>query len=173
MKFMITEKIKMGLVPRKVFFTKGVGVHEDAFLSFELALKDAGIKDFNLVRVSSIIPPNCKVIEKEKGLSELRQGQIVYCVMAKMTSNSAGKTVYASIGAAIPDNTKLNGYLVEDHGCCESDSMDTGKHAKDSAVYLLETSYDVMAAVKTNVAVKADVEEGKYTTVVAAAIFVM
>lgn len=170
---MIIEKMEMRLVPRKVFFTKGVGVHEDAFISFELALKNAGIKDFNLVRVSSIIPPNCEVVDKRKGLLELRLGQIVYCVMAKMTSNNAGKTVYASIGAAIPVNTKLNGYFVEDHGYCEPDSVDVGKHAEETAVYLLETSFNAKAAIRTNVAVKASVEKGKYTTVVAAAVFVM
>ncbi|MGW8258204.1 MAG: pyruvoyl-dependent arginine decarboxylase, partial [Thermoguttaceae bacterium] len=37
------------LVPRKVFFTKGIGKHGKRLQSFELALRDAGIEIFNLV----------------------------------------------------------------------------------------------------------------------------
>ena len=55
-------------VPRKIFFTKGVGTHKEELHSFELALRDAGIEKCNLVQVSSILPPGCKVISKAKGL---------------------------------------------------------------------------------------------------------
>jgi arginine decarboxylase len=171
MKFMVIELIETRLIPKNVFFTVGVGVHEDDLISFALALKNAGIKDFNLVRVNSAAL-KCGVIDKKRGLSGLKRGQIVYCVMAKMTSNEAGRTIYASIGVAIPDNTKLNGYFVEDHGYCEPNSMDAGKRAEATAAYLLESSC-VKAAMRTNVVAKACVEKGKYTTVVAAAIFVM
>lgn len=47
-------------VPKKVFFTKGVGTHRDKLTSFELALRDAGIERSNLVMVSSILPPIAK-----------------------------------------------------------------------------------------------------------------
>ena len=43
-------------VPAKLFFTKGVGTHREKFTSFELALRDARIACYNLVRVSSIFP---------------------------------------------------------------------------------------------------------------------
>ncbi|MCX6741220.1 MAG: pyruvoyl-dependent arginine decarboxylase, partial [Candidatus Parcubacteria bacterium] len=59
------------MVPTRVFFTKGVGRHKDYLQSFELALRDAGISFLNLVMVSSILPPGCKIITREKGLSEL------------------------------------------------------------------------------------------------------
>ncbi len=49
------------MVPKKLFFTKGVGKHKERLTSFELALRDAGIASQNLVRVSSIFPPQCKV----------------------------------------------------------------------------------------------------------------
>ena len=59
------------LVAKKIFLTKGVGIHKDKLSSFELALRDAGIEKFNLVTVSSILPPNCEVIPKAKGLTLL------------------------------------------------------------------------------------------------------
>ena len=55
------------LVPAKIFFTKGVGRHAMKLQSFELALRAAGIERFNLVKVSSIFPPGCKVIPKKRG----------------------------------------------------------------------------------------------------------
>ena len=40
------------LVPKRMFFTKGVGIHREKLTSFEMALRDAGIAQFNLVRIS-------------------------------------------------------------------------------------------------------------------------
>ena len=51
-------------VPTKIFFTKGVGRHREQLTSFELALRDAGIQKYNLVQVSSIFPPKCRIVKK-------------------------------------------------------------------------------------------------------------
>ncbi|MGH2581963.1 MAG: pyruvoyl-dependent arginine decarboxylase, partial [Anaerolineales bacterium] len=48
------------MIPNRIFFTKGVGVHKDRLASFEAALRDAKIEKFNLVYVSSIFPPGCR-----------------------------------------------------------------------------------------------------------------
>ena len=61
----------MNLVPHKIFFTSGVGTHTEYLESFESALRDAGIEKFNLVTVSSILPPGCEFVSKKDGLSEL------------------------------------------------------------------------------------------------------
>ena len=66
-----------------MFFTKGKGTHKDYLTSFELALRDASISDLNLVSVSSIKPPQCKIVNKEEGRKYLIPGQIVFTVMAK------------------------------------------------------------------------------------------
>src|SRR5262249_50632563 len=52
----------MAFVAKKIFLTKGVGKHRERLSSFELALRNAGIAACNIVRVSSIFPPNCKLI---------------------------------------------------------------------------------------------------------------
>ena len=62
--------LKNLLVPQEVFFTKGAGTHKDELRSFELALRDAGIEKQNLVPVSSILPPGCKIISKSLGLTQ-------------------------------------------------------------------------------------------------------
>lgn len=40
------------MVPRRLFFTKGVGKHKERLTPFELALRDAGVAAHNLVRIS-------------------------------------------------------------------------------------------------------------------------
>ena len=71
------------MVPKKIFFTKGVGKHKERLTSFELALRDAGIASQNLVRVSSIFPPHCKVISRKEGLTYLNHGEVVFSVIAE------------------------------------------------------------------------------------------
>ncbi|MBW1956338.1 MAG: hypothetical protein JRI83_11580, partial [Deltaproteobacteria bacterium] len=52
------------IIPQRMFFTKGVGYHQNKLQSFELALRDAGIEICNIVTISSIFPPACKIISK-------------------------------------------------------------------------------------------------------------
>ncbi|MDG6220167.1 MAG: pyruvoyl-dependent arginine decarboxylase, partial [Candidatus Thermoplasmatota archaeon] len=55
------------LLPKACFLTKGVGKSKEKLTSFELALRNAGIASYNIVRVSSIFPPNCKLITRQEG----------------------------------------------------------------------------------------------------------
>jgi arginine decarboxylase len=82
-------------IPTKIFFTRGAGVHKDRLASFELALRNAGIEKCNLVYVSSIFPPRCKIISKEEGLKSLGAGQITYCVMARNETNEPNRLISA------------------------------------------------------------------------------
>jgi arginine decarboxylase len=54
----------MNLVPKEIFLTKGVGRHKYRLKSFEEALRKAGVAQQNLVSVSSILPPGCKIISR-------------------------------------------------------------------------------------------------------------
>ena len=90
------------MVPKKLFFTKGVGKHKERLTSFELALRDAGIASQNLVRVSSIFPPRCKVIPRKEGLKYLNHGEVVFAVIAENSTREPHRLVVSSIGVAIP-----------------------------------------------------------------------
>src|SRR3989338_7035279 len=102
-------------VPTKLFLTKGVGIHKDRLSAFELALRNAGIEKCNLVYVSSILPPECKIISKEEGLKILLPGQITFCVMARTETNEPNRLISAAIGVAVPSNSSNYGYLSEHH----------------------------------------------------------
>lgn len=130
------------MVPKKMFFTKGVGRHKEKLASFERALRDAGIEKFNLVYVSSIFPPNCKIITKERGLQELSPGEIVHCVMAKEQTNEANRLIAASIGLAVPADSNNYGYLSEHHSFGETDEK-AGDYAEDLAASMLATTLGI------------------------------
>jgi len=130
------------MVPKKLFFTKGVGRHKEELRSFELALRDAGIEKCNLVQVSSIIPPNCKIISRKQGLAELVPGQITYCVLAKCSSNEFSRLIAASIGCAIPNDKNLYGYLSEHHGFGQTEKV-AGDYAEDQAAAMLASTLGI------------------------------
>jgi arginine decarboxylase len=132
----------MLIVPNKIFFTKGVGVHKDKLASFELALRDAGIEKYNLVTVSSIFPPGCKIITKEKGSEYLKAGQIVFCVMARNETNEPNRLVSAAIGLAVPHSDNQYGYLSEHHSFGEKGEL-AGEYAEDLAATMLATTLGI------------------------------
>jgi arginine decarboxylase len=99
-----------------MFFTRGVGKHRHKLQSFEVALRDAGIAPLNLVKVSSIFPPGCKIVPRLRGLKTLKPGGITYCVMADSSTNEPNRLVSAGVGLAIPAKGEHYGYISEYHG---------------------------------------------------------
>ena len=126
-------------VPSKIFFTKGVGVHKDRLASFELALRRAGIEKYNLVYVSSIFPPFCRLVTVEEGARCLEPGSITYCVMAKNETNEPNRLISAAIGLALPKDSQEYGYLSEHHAYGETAER-TGDYAEDLAATMLATT---------------------------------
>lgn len=127
------------LVPKKVFLTKGLGRHRYQLKSFEEALRQAGVAQQNLVQVSSILPPKCKMIGREKGLERLTPGEICYCVMARSDTDEYGRLVVSSIGVAVPRDRSQWGYLSEVHGY-GMDQQAAADMAEDLAAGMLGTT---------------------------------
>lgn len=131
------------MIPKKMFFTKGVGRHKHQLHSFELALRNAGIEKCNLVSVSSILPPKCKIISKEKGLPLLKPGQITFCVMARNATNEPNRLISASVGLAVPsDREHEYGYLSEHHTFGDTEKK-CGDHAEDLAASMLGSTLGI------------------------------
>lgn len=177
------------MIPQKVFLTKGVGIHKDRLASFELALRDAGIERCNLVYVSSIFPPNAKIISKEEGLKQITAGEITYCVMTRNETNEPNRLISSSIGLAIPKDISVYGYISENHSFGEKGEI-SGEYAEDLAATMLATTlgiefnadtaweereqvYKASGQIfkTTNITQSAEGnKEGKWTTVIAVAV---
>jgi len=122
-----------------MFFTKGKGIHKDYLTSFELALRDARISDLNIVTVSSIKPPKCKILSISEGRKFLLPGQITFAVMARSSTNEPNRLIAASIGLANPSEDDKYGYLSEHHSTGET-GQKAGDYAEDMAMEMLATT---------------------------------
>jgi len=131
-----------GFVPQKLFLTKGVGRHREKLQSFEMALRDAKIAAHNLVRVSSIFPPNCKIIPRDKGVKQLHPGEVVFCVLYDTATNEPHRLVAASVGLALPKNKDHHGYLSE-HKSFGQTERQAGDYTEDLAAEMLATTLGV------------------------------
>ena len=131
------------MVPTHMFLTRGVGVHREKLASFEEALRGAGVAYCNLVSVSSILPPNCKIIPRSRGEKLLNPGEITYCVMARCETNERNRLISSSIGVAIPEGRhRTYGYLSEHHAYGETDE-EAGEYTEDLAAQMLATTLGI------------------------------
>ncbi|RLF56747.1 MAG: arginine decarboxylase, pyruvoyl-dependent [Thermoplasmata archaeon] len=161
------------MIPREVFFTSGVGKHCEKLVSFELALRDAGIEKFNLVKVSSVLPPRCKFISREEGIRKLNTGEIVFVVMSEISSNSPGDIVIASIGCAYPKKRNKRGYIAE-YSTKNENEEEARKKSEKMAKFMLESLLDNREDIETlSVSASSLVEKREWVTAIAAAVFVL
>ncbi|MDA2909360.1 arginine decarboxylase, pyruvoyl-dependent [Nitrospiraceae bacterium AH_259_D15_M11_P09] len=130
------------MVPTHLFLTRGVGIHREKLASFEQALRRAGVAYCNLVSVSSILPPKCKIIPRKRGEGLLRPGEITHCVMARSETNERNRLISASIGLAIPTDRRTYGYLSEHHAYGETDE-ESGEYTEDLAAQMLATTLGI------------------------------
>jgi len=179
------------MIPTKMFFTKGVGAHRDKLASFDLALREAGVEMCNLVRVSSILPPGCKLISREEGSRLLKPGQITFVVMSKIETNEPNRLISAAVGLAMLKDDDGYGYLSEYASSGET-AEKAGEYAEDLAETMLTmrlgTKSEPETAAKkrgksgdmnrkffrTHICQSAEGnKDGLWTTVVAIAVFVV
>lgn len=179
------------MIPKYIFFTKGVGSDKKKLQSFEAALRDAGIAYCNIVEVSSILPPYCEEITRDEGLKKLHPGQITFCVLARNSSNEKNRLISASIGVAKPKDHGSYGYLSEHHAFGQ-DEEECGYFAEDLAACMLASTLGIKFDVDADYDEKREIfkmsdkivetknftasatvhNDGVYTTVVAAAVFI-
>ncbi len=132
----------LDLVAKKLFLTKGKGVHEDRLTSFEYALRDAGIAGTNLVLISSIFPPHAKLISKAEGLKEIKPGQILFTIYSKNQTNEPHRLCSASVGVARPKDPNRYGYLSEYEAYGQNQTQ-AGDYAEDIAAQMLASSLGI------------------------------
>ena len=181
----------ISMVPKRIFLTKGVGKHRERLTSFELALRDAGIASQNLVRVSSIFPPQCKLVSRTQGQQYLHHGEVVFAVVAENSTREPHRLLAASIGVAIPADRNTYGYLSEHHSFGEREEA-AGDYAEELAAEMLATTLNVefdpdrswdekkeIYRISNKIVRTANITQsavgdkrGLWTTVIAAAIFI-
>jgi len=132
----------LDLVPKKLFLTRGKGVHEDRLTSFEYALRDAGIAGTNLVLISSIFPPDAKHVSKTEGLKLIDPGQILFTIYSRNQTNEPHRLTAASVGIAQPKDKTHYGYLSEYDSFGQTEK-EAGDYAEDIAAQMLASSLGI------------------------------
>ena len=179
------------MIPDKLFLTRGVGRHRERLVSFEMALREAGIQAVNYVQVSSIVPPNAKMISREQGLKLINPGEITFIVMSRNQTDEPHRLISASIGVALPADKNTFGYLSEHHSFGQTDE-ECGNYAEDLAAQMLATTLGIefdenadwderqqtwslsdKIVRTTNITQSAIGQRGTWTTVIAAVVLLL
>lgn len=95
-------------IPKYYKIVSGSGESKFPLVAFDKALRDAGIGDFNLVKVSSILPAHCTYSEEVT----LTPGSILYAACASVTITK-GENGQTAVAVAIPVNSDDNGVIFE------------------------------------------------------------
>ena len=91
-----------------------------ALNAFDNALLAAGIGNINLIKISSILPPDVPVVD----LPKIKPGALVPTAYAAITSETPGETVTAAVGYALTDDPTKNGVIMEFHGVATRDEAE-------------------------------------------------
>lgn len=97
--------------------SSGSGTGRTPLAAFDAALAAAGVSDFNLVRLSSIVPPGAAVQEVERH-DQLRgaHGDVLFCVYAQAHASLPGHEAWAGIAWSRHEDGSGAGLFVEHEG---------------------------------------------------------
>jgi len=99
----------------------GRGIGSTSLSAFDHALQGAGIADFNLVTLSSVIPPRSRVRIVDSRLAG-GHGDVLFCVMARADATHPGETAWAGLGWCTDETG--GGLFVEHHGHSEAEVVE-------------------------------------------------
>ncbi|MBN1762195.1 MAG: pyruvoyl-dependent arginine decarboxylase [Methanomicrobia archaeon] len=161
------------MVPTAFFVTSGVGMDKEQANAFDLALRDAGISECNLVEVSSILPANAEVTERRN--VTITPGSITFCVLSRADGKS-GEVIGAGVGYGWLGAKTEGGRAQREFGIiCEHH----GHHAREYLAEKVQEKLQTMATIRDmNILEEAllvesvEVEKGKFGSVVVVLVFV-
>lgn len=128
----------------RIEIATGVGAGPTKLAAFDAALIAAGVANFNLLVLSSVIPPASEIVESDERLSpDGEWGDRLYVVMAQERVTTRNAEAWAGLGW-VRDERTGRGLFVEHHGgsraevegdiddslstLCENRGVDFGRH---------------------------------------------
>src|ERR1700734_2746613 len=97
----------------QIEITSGCGAAPTALAAFDCALLDAGIANFNLLYLSSIIPAGTTLVRKKPEVQSLEHwGDRLYVVIAQQRETETGTEAWAGIGW-VQEEASARGLFVE------------------------------------------------------------
>ena len=94
------------------------------------------------IRKMTVLPPRCRLISREEGITTLQPGEITFSVLARAETNEPGRRIHASIGLARPADPGMYGYIAEHHGFGMT-SDQSGEYSEDLAATMLASTLGI------------------------------
>ena len=102
--------------PQKYMISSGVGRDSHELVSFDNALISARIANYNLLRVSSILPIGCK----QAGSVDKLEGSALLVAYGSRSSNTPNETISSAVSIGIPACESKVGVIMEYSGVCSA-----------------------------------------------------
>lgn len=121
----VTHSAPVGEPVLHISLASGQGTGPTPMAAFDAALCAAGVGEFNLVRLSSVIPPHARLEAHDgSGVPSGRWGDRLYCVYASQIAERPGEQAWAGIGWVLRDDGSGAGLFVEHEGPVEQGVRD-------------------------------------------------
>lgn len=146
--------------PSSYILVSGVGEDQFQLVSFDKALFSSKIADYNLVKVSSILPPGCK----EENKITVKKGSILFTAYASISSCKSG-VISAAVGVGIPQSINEVGVIME-FSCMDCENVSV-RQVREMIQTSMELRKIKIQEIKTASA-EAVVTNGVFSTAVAA-----
>ncbi|MBQ7328371.1 MAG: arginine decarboxylase, pyruvoyl-dependent [Oscillospiraceae bacterium] len=141
----------MTLLPKNFILRTSIGRNTHQLGAFDDALLKAGIGNYNLIKVSSILPPKCS----PKNTITLAKGALLPSAYALIFSSDIGTTISAAVAVGIPVDTSSNGVIME------HSALGTKREAEE-----IVRTYVKQAMLSRNLAIKEIVSVATEVTVI-------
>lgn len=110
-----------------IVMARGLGSGPTPLAAFDAALLDAGVANYNLICLSSVIPPGSVIERRRWHTPAAAWGQRLYCVLSQLREDRPGRVAHAGIGW-VRDEATGAGLFVELHDD-DRDRLDADLHA--------------------------------------------
>jgi arginine decarboxylase len=104
---------------KRVYLTAGFGKGSTSLNAFDGALVMANVGDYNLVKVSSILPPSCEIVNS----ITLKKGSLLPIAYGFIISNKEDEIISAAVSIAVPKNYESIGVIMEVSGYYQEETI--------------------------------------------------
>ena len=115
----------------KIQISGGVGIGPTQLAAFDQAVFNAGVANYNLIYLSSVLPPHSEVVLEPHFQQPEQWGDRLYLVMAQKRTSLRNAEAWAGIGWVQDDKTG-KGLLVEHEGHTEAEVRADIEHTLDA-----------------------------------------
>jgi arginine decarboxylase len=135
---MVHPAARTFLMPSRYALVSGAGDGPSALTAFDRALFAAGAGNFNLVKVTSILPPHAV----PGSILELHSGEVVHAAMSNISSSKKDELISAAVAVGVPADPEVVGVLME--GSFRKTASDAEEQVREMARQaLIDRGYDI------------------------------